>query len=78
MKTLLLVLIRGYQLTLSPYIGQHCRFTPSCSRYAAEAIEVHGPGKGTWLAIKRLGRCHPFCAGGIDPVPPAPDQKAPE
>lgn len=75
MKKFLLALIRGYQLTLSPYIGQHCRFTPSCSRYAAEAIELHGPARGTWLAIKRLGRCHPLCAGGIDPVPPLPDEK---
>lgn len=73
MKTFLIGLIRAYQLTLSPYIGQHCRFTPSCSRYATEAIEVHGPWRGSWLAAKRIGRCHPFCEGGLDPVPePAP------
>ena len=71
-QKLLLGLIRAYQLTLSPFVGQHCRFTPSCSRYAAEAIEVHGPGRGTWLTIKRIGRCHPFCDGGLDPVPPKP------
>ncbi len=70
MEKVLLGLIRAYQLTLSPFIGQHCRFTPSCSRYAAEAIRVHGSAKGSWLAIKRIGRCHPFCEGGIDPVPP--------
>jgi putative membrane protein insertion efficiency factor len=73
MEKLLLGLIRGYQLTLSPFIGQHCRFTPSCSHYAAEAIRVHGPARGSWLAVKRIGRCHPFCEGGIDPVPPPDD-----
>lgn len=70
LEKLLLGLIRGYQLTLSPFVGQHCRFTPSCSHYATEAIKVHGPLRGSWLAIKRIGRCHPFCDGGIDPVPP--------
>ena len=67
---MLLFLIRAYQVTLSPFLGQHCRFTPSCSQYAAEAIRVHGPARGAWLALKRIGRCHPFCAGGFDPVPP--------
>lgn len=70
MEKLLLALIRGYQLTLSPFIGQHCRFTPSCSQYAAEAIRVHGSLRGSWLAVRRIARCHPFCEGGIDPVPP--------
>lgn len=70
MERILQVLIRAYQLTLSPIIGQHCRFTPSCSRYASEAIAVHGPARGSWLAIRRIGRCHPFCEGGLDPVPP--------
>jgi len=69
-ERLLLFLIRAYQLTLSPLLGQHCRFTPSCSQYAAEAIRVHGAARGSWLALKRIGRCHPFCAGGFDPVPP--------
>ncbi len=69
-KRLLLALIRAYQLTLSPIVGYHCRFTPSCSNYATEAIQVHGAWRGGWLAVKRIGRCHPFCEGGIDPVPP--------
>ena len=69
MEKILLALIRAYQLTLSPYVGQHCRFTPSCSKYASEAIRKYGAWKGSWLAIKRIGRCHPFCNGGYDPVP---------
>ena len=62
-------LIRAYQLTLSPFIGNQCRFHPSCSNYALEAIDVHGAVKGSWLVLKRLGRCHPFDPGGFDPVP---------
>jgi len=62
-------LIRSYQVLISPYLGRHCRFEPSCSTYAMEAIEKHGSLKGGWLAIKRIGRCHPFCDGGYDPVP---------
>ncbi|HMB59194.1 MAG TPA: membrane protein insertion efficiency factor YidD [Xanthomonadales bacterium] len=69
MKKLLQALIRGYQLTLSPFLGNHCRFTPSCSQYAAEAIDRHGALKGCWLGIRRILRCHPFCEGGYDPVP---------
>lgn len=69
MQKLLLFLIRAYQLTLSPFFGQHCRFTPTCSHYAQEAIERHGVLRGSWLAIRRIARCHPFCAGGHDPVP---------
>jgi putative membrane protein insertion efficiency factor len=64
-------LIRLYQISLSPFIGSQCRFHPSCSTYALEAIDTHGAVKGTYLAIKRLGRCHPFHPGGFDPVPPA-------
>ena len=70
MERLLQFLIRAYQLILSPIVGYHCRFTPSCSKYASEAISVHGAARGSWLAIKRIGRCHPFCDGGFDPVPP--------
>ena len=72
-----LLLIRLYQLTLSPYIGQCCRFTPSCSRYSAEAFRIHGFWRGMGLTIYRLLRCQPFCRGGYDPVPPrkAPKQK---
>ncbi len=69
MKTLLLALLRIYQYLLSPWVGQHCRFHPSCSEYAREAIETHGALKGAWLAARRLSRCQPWNAGGFDPVP---------
>ena len=69
MRSLLLGLIRGYRLVLSPWWGRQCRFTPSCSEYAEEAIVRHGSLGGTWLALRRLGRCHPWCPGGFDPVP---------
>jgi len=69
MEKILQWMIRAYQLLLSPFLGNHCRFTPSCSQYAAEAISRHGSGRGSWMALKRLLRCHPFCDGGYDPVP---------
>ena len=69
MQRLLLALIRAYRLVLSPWWGNHCRFTPTCSQYAAEAVERHGARDGTWLAMRRVGRCHPWCHGGFDPVP---------
>jgi len=69
MRHVLKLLIRGYQLALSPLFGPRCRFYPSCSCYAIEAIETHGATRGTWLTIKRIGRCHPFHEGGFDPVP---------
>ena len=75
MTRLLLAMIRAYQLTLGPLLGQQCRFTPSCSRYAAEAIELHGPARGAWLAVRRVLRCHPLCEGGADPVPPPTDRR---
>ncbi|MDX1460914.1 MAG: membrane protein insertion efficiency factor YidD [Xanthomonadales bacterium] len=65
----LLGLIRTYQLTIAPLLGQRCRFTPSCSRYTAEAIRRHGTWRGSWLGIRRILRCHPLCEGGHDPVP---------
>ncbi|MFN7917591.1 MAG: membrane protein insertion efficiency factor YidD [Vicinamibacterales bacterium] len=65
-----LVMLRAYKLALSPLFTGSCRFLPSCSDYAAEAIRLHGLLLGSWLAAKRLGRCHPLCAGGYDPVPP--------
>lgn len=65
----MLALIRTYQKTLSPLFGAKCRFHPSCSRYTYEAIEVHGAFRGSWLGIKRIGRCQPFREGGFDPVP---------
>ena len=62
-------LIRAYQLTLSPFLGPACRFYPSCSEYAYQAVMRHGPLKGLLLAVKRILRCHPFHPGGVDPVP---------
>lgn len=61
--------IHLYRLVLSPLLPRACRFHPSCSTYALEALKVHGPGKGSWLTFRRLTRCHPFCEGGLDPVP---------
>lgn len=69
MKTLLLLLLRAYQLGISPFLGQNCRFYPTCSTYAAEAIREHGAAKGGRLAAKRLCKCHPWHPGGVDPVP---------
>lgn len=69
MSKILLTLIRCYQWTLSPFIGQACRFSPTCSHYAAEAIERHGALRGLGLSVRRLCRCHPFAPGGYDPVP---------
>lgn len=65
----LLLLVEGYRVALSPLLGGHCRFWPSCSAYAEEAIRRHGAARGAALAARRLLRCHPFHAGGIDPVP---------
>jgi putative membrane protein insertion efficiency factor len=69
MRASLLILVRAYQLTLSAWLGGHCRYYPSCSCYAHDAIARHGALRGSWLSIKRIGRCHPFAAGGYDPVP---------
>jgi len=69
MKIVSLFLIRAYQQILGPIFGGNCRFYPSCSQYAAEAIERHGARRGSWLAIRRLLRCHPFSSGGVDLVP---------
>ena len=70
MKTMLLGLIRIYQVAFSPFFGRQCRFYPSCSHYAREAIQVHGTLHGSWLAVKRIVRCGPWHPGGPDPVPP--------
>ncbi|HLW23406.1 MAG TPA: membrane protein insertion efficiency factor YidD [Steroidobacteraceae bacterium] len=70
MRGLLLALVRAYQLALSPMLGGACRYYPSCSCYAHEAIARHGSVRGVLLALRRLARCHPFTAGGYDPVPP--------
>ncbi|MEN9461460.1 MAG: rane protein insertion efficiency factor YidD [Pseudomonadota bacterium] len=69
MRKILVLIIQGYRLLLSPFLISSCRFYPSCSEYAQQAIMEHGVLRGLWLAIKRLGRCHPWHAGGIDPVP---------
>lgn len=69
MRAVLRALIRGYQILLSPLLGPRCRFYPSCSHYALEALDTHGLPRGAWLTLKRLGRCHPWHPGGFDPVP---------
>ena len=71
MKRLLLGLIKAYRYLLSPLLGPSCRFYPTCSAYAAEAIDTHGALRGSWLAVRRILKCHPWHPGGIDPVPPA-------
>jgi putative membrane protein insertion efficiency factor len=69
MRSLLVLTVRGYQLWLSPLLPAACRYYPTCSAYAIEALERHGATRGTWLAIRRIARCHPFRPGGYDPVP---------
>ena len=64
-----ILFVRAYQVTLSPFLGGQCRYYPSCSAYAIEALQRHGALRGGWLAIRRIGRCHPFRPGGFDPVP---------
>ena len=71
MRAFLRFLIRAYQRLVSPLLGPRCRFHPSCSQYALEAIDTHGALRGVWLALRRLLRCHPLHPGGYDPVPPA-------
>lgn len=68
-RKLLTALVRAYQLLLSPLLGPRCRFYPSCSHYAVEAIQRHGAVRGSWLAARRIVRCHPLNEGGLDPVP---------
>lgn len=69
MKRIALFLIRIYRVTLSPLLGNHCRYYPTCSDYTSQAIEKYGLPKGVFLGLKRLLRCHPFHAGGLDPIP---------
>jgi putative membrane protein insertion efficiency factor len=70
LRWLLIGFLRAYRLLVSPLYGQVCRYHPSCSAYALESVTTHGSLRGTWLAVRRLGRCHPWAAGGYDPVPP--------
>lgn len=69
-KRFLILLLKGYKKFISPLLGDNCRFYPTCSVYAMQAIEIHGPVKGCMLAAWRVLRCNPFCKGGVDPVPP--------
>jgi len=73
-KRLLILLVQGYRLLIGPFLGNNCRYYPTCSSYMIEAIELHGPVKGVWLGTKRILRCHPFHPGGVDPVP-LPEEK---
>ncbi len=74
MRRLLLAIIKGYGYLVSPMLGNNCRFVPSCSQYAADAVRYHGVLRGSWLTLRRLGRCHPWHEGGFDPVPETPHQ----
>jgi uncharacterized protein len=70
-QSLLIGLVKGYRLLLSPWLGSACRFEPSCSAYSLQALQLHGAALGSYLTLRRLARCHPWCDGGLDPVPPA-------
>lgn len=69
MRHLLILLVRAYQILLSPLLGANCRFHPTCSAYSIEAMQKHGAARGGWLALKRIFRCHPWGGSGYDPVP---------
>ena len=77
MKRILLGLIKAYRVLVSPLLGPRCRFYPTCSAYAAEAIDTHGALRGSWLAVKRVAKCHPWHPGGVDPVPPPTADRKP-
>jgi len=70
MQALLIGLVKGYRIFLSPWLGSSCRFEPTCSQYSLQALQNHGAAAGSYLTITRLARCHPWCEGGSDPVPP--------
>lgn len=69
MKYVLIALLKAYRFAISPLYGQVCRYHPTCSAFALEAVQTHGALRGTWLAMRRVARCHPWAAGGFDPVP---------
>ena len=71
-QRLLIALVRAYRLFLSPWLGSACRFEPTCSAYALQALQQQGAAAGSYLTLRRLARCHPWCEGGHDPVPPSP------
>lgn len=77
MRRLLIGLVKGYRLLLSPWLGQSCRFEPTCSVYAIAALEQHGAAKGSYLTLHRIARCQPWCQGGHDPVPPKTQRPMP-
>ena len=70
-QKILVTLVKGYRLLLSPWLGSSCRFEPTCSAYSLQALQQHGAAKGSYLTLYRLARCHPWCNGGYDPVPPS-------
>ncbi|MES2583584.1 MAG: membrane protein insertion efficiency factor YidD [Pseudomonadota bacterium] len=72
MRSLLIGVVKAYRIFLSPWLGSACRFEPTCSIYALQALQAHGAAAGTYFTVARLGRCHPWCAGGVDPVPVEP------
>lgn len=77
LRPVLVGFLKAYRLLISPLYGQVCRYYPSCSAYALEAVQVHGSIRGSWLAARRLIRCHPWAAGGVDPVPqPVPPRES--
>ncbi len=72
MQRVVIGALRIYKQVISPLLPSACRFSPTCSEYMAEAVKIHGVSRGVWMGLKRLGRCHPFCHGGYDPVPGGP------
>lgn len=76
MKHVLIALIKAYRVVISPLYGNVCKYHPSCSAYGLRSVEVHGALRGSWLTVRRIGRCHPWAAGGYDPVPGTPEAAA--